>query len=184
MVVIEVINKRTNQPAVAQVLGNGKVKIVEVDSTEKEVAESTFKRWYKKVNIKQVEDQPQIAEEQVATAEEQPVEEEQENITEEQQEENSKFNPALLHSEVQETRGGKCEKIITTIRFLDFNLEITEYNGFITDVCVINCVTGDLVYKSKKMSIKDALNWIGLSGSDLREAKKEIMALRKKAKRG
>jgi hypothetical protein len=178
--VIEVINKRTNQPAVAEVLGNGKVKIFEIDSTEKEIAESTFKRWYKKVNVKKVEEQPQVAEEQVAPSVEQSSEEEQTDSSEEEK----KFNPALLHSEVQETRGGKCEKVVTIIRFLNFNLEITEYNGFITDVNITNSETGDLVYKSKKMSIKDALNWIGLAGSDLKEAKKEIMALRKKAKRG
>lgn len=88
---------------------------------------------------------------------------------------------AEAKAEQVETRGGKCEKIVVSIEFGELKFVITEYDGFVCDVTVNN-LEGKLIHKSKKMSIKDALENLGYAGDKLKEARKQIMHMRKVAK--
>lgn len=99
------------------------------------------------------------------------------------------YNPTLIEGYTSGTKGGKCDKTFTRMSFQKYILDITEYNGFITDVRVQEEVTAEggekelkEVYKSAKMSLKDTLEWMGFTEDEVKVARKEIMALRKVAK--
>lgn len=87
------------------------------------------------------------------------------------------------------TRGGKTEKIKAQIEIRDYLMEITEYDGYISDVLLFERVDEapeddpdavvKLAYRSPKMSLKDTLNWLGLSEDDAKIARKQITAIRK-----
>lgn len=101
------------------------------------------------------------------------------------------LNIELLSWDMEGTRGGKTDKVISSIRIKEYIMEITEYAGFITDVRLFEEVEAPendpdaalkLAYKSPKMSLKDTLEWLGLNADDMKLARKEITAIRKDVK--
>lgn len=98
----------------------------------------------------------------------------------------------LLDWNMSGTRGGKTDKVTSQISIKDYLMEITEYAGYITDVRLFKenpnppendpDATWELAYKSPKMSLKDTLEWLGLSEDDAKLARKEITAIRKAVK--
>lgn len=102
------------------------------------------------------------------------------------------LNIQLLDWNMSGTRGGKTDKVTSQINIKDYLMEITEYDGYITDVRLFKenpnppendpDATWELVYKSPKMSLKDTLEWLGLDGEDGKLARKEITAIRKAVK--
>ena len=94
------------------------------------------------------------------------------------------YNPTLIEGHTVGTKGGKCDKTFTSIAMLGKVLNITEYNGFITDVRVLEQKDDELVeiYKSPKMSLKDTLEYLKLDPDQIKAARKEIVALRKQSK--
>lgn len=181
MQTLNVLNKKSNVMGTAVKLENGRVEVTENGET-KTVAESTFKRWYKiesVVEVVEVENKPNVTEQQqldelLADAEEVNTE-----VTEKETRQPVQHVDGV-HIEQLETRGGKCTKFVTTVKYNDSIFVITEYNGYVCDVVV---TTGDTVYKSPKMSIKDALeNGLGLTGDEIKVARKVIVTARKLAK--
>lgn len=102
------------------------------------------------------------------------------------------LNINLINWSMNGTRGGKTDKVTSQISIKGYLMEVTEYDGYITDVRVFqeneNVPENDpdalwtLVYKSPKMSLKDTLTWFGLEGEDMKTARKEITAIRKAVK--
>jgi hypothetical protein len=102
------------------------------------------------------------------------------------------LNIKLLDWSMNGTRGGKTDKVTSQISIKGFLMEITEYDGYITDVRVFEenpeapendpDAAWKLAYKSPKMSLKDTLEWFGLSVDDMKLARKEITAIRKSVK--
>lgn len=154
---LTVLNKRNNVEGIAVELENGRFQIEEAGEV-KEVAASTFKRWFKVTG--EVEEVEEV----------QAVEESTEIVVKD------------AKAEKQETRGGKCEKIVTKLVFNNAHVVITEYNGYVCDVVIEDMETGEVEYRSPKMSIKDALVHMGFEGEGLKHARKQIMALKKQAK--
>ena len=172
MTKLNVVNKKNEVAGVAIEMENGRFEIIEA-GVAKEVAASTFKRWYKITGEVQEQETNQL-EALLEGSEE--LEQDNVAVTE---------IPAQ-HADVQsirilETRGGKCEKIVLTVLFNELSFVITEYDGYVCDV-TLEDAKGNVVYKSTKMSIKDALEHLGYTGDDLKAARKVIMSLRKEAK--
>ncbi len=102
------------------------------------------------------------------------------------------LNIQLLDWVMSGTRGGRTDKVTSQISIKGHLMEITEYDGYITDVRVFTELEDfpendpdarwELVYKSPKMSLKDTLEWFGLSDADMKTARKEITAIRKAVK--
>lgn len=102
------------------------------------------------------------------------------------------LNIELLDWKMTGTRGGKTDKVTSIISIKGYKMEITEYDGYITDVRLFeeNTEAPDndpdaqwkLVYRSPKMSLKDTLQWLGLNTDDMKLARKEITSIRKAVK--
>jgi hypothetical protein len=98
----------------------------------------------------------------------------------------------LLDWNMAGTRGGKTDRVSSQISIKGYLMEVTEYDGFITDVKLFaenpEAPENDpdakykLAYRSPKMSLKDTLAWLGLSEDDMKLARKEITAIRKAVK--
>lgn len=61
-------------------------------------------------------------------------------------------------------------------------LDILEYGGYITDVRVFN-TEGKEIYRSEKMSLKDTLQHLGYVDERFKSAKRQIVDIRKAAKK-
>lgn len=95
---------------------------------------------------------------------------------------------------IEGTKGGKTEKVKSLIEISKYLMEITEYDGYITNVVLFEELdeadvpendpdaTTKMVYRSPKMSLKDTLEWMGLGEDDAKLARKEITAIRKQVK--
>lgn len=102
------------------------------------------------------------------------------------------LNINLINWSMNGTRGGKTDKVTSQISIKGYLMEVTEYDGYITDVRVFKenptppendpDAVWTLVYKSPKMSLKDTLTWFGLDSDDMKIARKEITAIRKAVK--
>jgi hypothetical protein len=172
MTKLNVLNKKNQVAGVAVEVAEGRFQVTEGENV-KEVAASTFKRWYKVVG-EVVEAQMELeallegAEEVVA-----PVAKTETQILAQHMPETSARQYA--------TRGGKCDKVVTNLSFNNVNIIITEYNGYVCDVVLANPVTGEVEYKSPKMSIKDALEHMGFTGEEMKAARKQISQMKKAA---
>lgn len=177
MTKLNVLNKKNNVEGIAVELENGRFSIEENGST-KEVAGSTFKRWYKVVTevLAPVQNELELLLEGATEVEVAVEEEVQTSAVKEVVE------VEVGKSQQVATRGGKCEKVITTLAFNNVNVTITEYNGYVCDVVLTNPETNEVEYKSPKMSIKDTLEHMGFQGEELKAARKQLMALKKLAK--
>lgn len=165
---LKVMNRRNNEKGVATPLENGRFEIVEGGNT-KEVAQSTFKRWYKVLG--EVQEQPEKQLSVTVEAEEVPV-------AEAPFSHKDKIGKASLYT----SPARKCTKIVTKIPFGKVFIVITEYDGYVCDVVAKDIYTEEEIYKSSKMSIKDTLKHLGYYGERLSKARKKIMALKKEAK--
>jgi hypothetical protein len=176
MTKLNVLNKKNEVAGVAVELENGRFEITE-GTNVKEVAASTFKRWYKVVG-EVVEVAAPAVELEALLADATEVTTEEEVAVE--------VAPVVaveVGTAVQlETRGGKTEKVITKLAFNNVDFIITEYNGYVCDVVIANQVTGEVEYKSPKMSIKDALEYMGFTGEEMKAARKQISQMKKAAK--
>jgi acylphosphatase len=170
---LNVLNKKNEVAGVAVELENGRFEIVEAGNT-KEVAASTFKRWYKVVGEVVEVVEPTVA----------PLEELLADATPVKKSQAQEASEVMLEGFANQfaTRGGKCEKIITKLLWNDVTFVITEYNGYVCDVTLLNPETGAVEYKSPKMSIKDTLEHLGYTGEELKLARKQLTALKKAAK--
>lgn len=173
-----VLNKKTNMEATATQKADGRFEVTEAGVT-KEVAGSTFKRWYKVIG--EAVAAPVEPKELTSLLEGAEVIEEQEQEQEEVKTVVDQAGATVLAVEQFDNKG-KTTKLVFNIAYGAHNFVITEYDGYVCGVDVLSASTSDLLYKSKKMSIKDALENIGYTGDDLKQAKKEITSKRKAAK--
>ncbi len=162
MTKVSVVNKKNNVEGIAVELESGRFAVTENGNT-KEVAASTFKRWYKVI--------AEIVEPAVT------VEELLEGGTVVES-----TMPEVNTAVHVETRGGKTEKFIVNVAFNNVNLVITEYDGYVCDVQIVNPSTGEVEYRSAKMSIKDALEHLGFEGQAMKDARKYVSQMKKAAK--
>lgn len=160
---LKVMNRRNNEKGVATPLENGRFQIVEGGNT-KEVAQSTFKRWYKVLGEVQEQTDQQLS------------------VTVEAEEEPFSHKDKIGKASLYTSPARKCTKIVTKIPFGKVFIVITEYNGYVCDVVAKDIYTEEDIYKSSKMSIKDTLKHLGYYGDRLSKARKKIMALKKEAK--
>lgn len=179
---LAVVSKKDGSTGVAEVLENGRVALTLDGKEVQEVAESTFKRWYKVTGTAPT---PVVVPALVAA----PTPEYKATVYTE----NEVGSRLTLRDCVSTgTRGGKCVKIKVQIELDNVILDMTEYDGFITDVTIVkakpefddNDPEGgwETIYKSPKASLKDALEWLGYDEEMQSSLRKAIMALRKAAK--
>lgn len=172
MTTFNAINRKNNAEVTAVELETGRFQITEAGNI-KEVAASTFKRWYTITGevVEAVASELDALLEDAQVIETAPVAQDE-----------PKVHVTGVAERVQ-TRGGKCEKVVTVLEFNNAYFQITEYDGFVCDVTILNAKTHEVEYKSPKMSIKDALSTgLGLEGDALKQARKQVMALKKLAK--
>lgn len=183
-----VLNKKSNVEGIAVELENGRFEITEAGNT-KEVAASTFKRWYKViaevVEEVAVEEVVEVVEE-VEVQEEQPAQAKPASTRQAKKAESLQMMQALpvnTSREFATKQGqGKCSKVMTKVEFGGYHVVVVEYNNFVCDVALLNTWTDEVEYRSPKMSIKDALEYMGLEGDALKEARKQLMQLKKQCK--
>ena len=180
------MERKTEREALAKELEDGRFFIDFGNEDTKELAASTFRRLY---TVLEEDVQVETVEEVDATpeAKPEPAPKPQERSVEE-----LGLGIKLLDWNMSGTRGGKTDKVTSQISIKDYLMEITEYAGYITDVRLFKenpnppendpDATWELAYKSPKMSLRDTLEWLGLSEDDAKLARKEITAIRKAVK--
>lgn len=180
------MERKTEREALAKELEDGRFFIDFGNEDTKELAASTFRRLY---TVLEEDVQVETVEEVDATpeAKPEPAPKPQERAVEE-----LGLGIKLLDWNMSGTRGGKTDKVTSQISIKDYLMEITEYAGYITDVRLFKenpnppendpDATWELAYKSPKMSLRDTLEWLGLSEDDAKLARKEITAIRKAVK--
>lgn len=183
---LKVMERKTEREALAKELEDGRFFIDFGNEDTKELAASTFRRLY---TVLEEDVQVETVEEVDATpeAKPEPAPKPQERSVEE-----LGLGIKLLDWNMSGTRGGKTDKVTSQISIKDYLMEITEYAGYITDVRLFKenpnppendpDATWELAYKSPKMSLRDTLEWLGLSEDDAKLARKEITAIRKAVK--
>lgn len=183
---LKVMERKTEREALAKELEDGRFFIDFGNEDTKELAASTFRRLY---TVLEEDVQVETVEEVDATpeAKPEPAPKPQERAVEE-----LGLGIKLLDWNMSGTRGGKTDKVTSQISIKDYLMEITEYAGYITDVRLFKenpnppendpDATWELAYKSPKMSLRDTLEWLGLSEDDAKLARKEITAIRKAVK--